>query len=175
MRILFKLARDGLNTTCVIRPAGCCFISVDTSIGHIDWAIISVGKHRRTPKRRRNECIDSDALKCRTIVERIVSNARDTIGDRDACECGTTLERTTLNARDAVPDRDARKRRATGERRTLNSLNTVSDCDACEGCKIFTRLGANGCPTYEDNNLQVSFWHTLNGNGGNDCVCDRTT
>ena len=61
-----------------------------------------------------------DACKLGATVERIASNARDTVSNHDTGKIRTTGERIVSNARDAVTNRDADKIRTIGERTVRN-------------------------------------------------------
>ena len=77
------------------------------------------------------------------MVERIISNARNTIRDRDASQTATTGECAISNARDAIRDRDASQTATTGERITSNARNTIRDRDACQTTTTGERTTSN--------------------------------
>ena len=76
-------------------------------------------------------------------IERMIANARNTIGNRDARQATATRERRRANARDAVANRNARQAIAIKERRRANARDAVANRNARQAIAITERSIAN--------------------------------
>ena len=68
-----------------------------------------------------------DACKAVAMIERIVSNACDTITNCYTCKAGTTIERIISNACYTIGNFNACKAGATTERIASNAYNTIGN------------------------------------------------
>ena len=72
-------------------------------------------------------------------MERIIANARDTIGNGNTRQRGAIKERTLANAHDAIGDGDTRQRGAISEGLIANARDAIGDGDTRQGVAMRER------------------------------------
>ena len=84
-------------------------------------------------------------------IERIITNACNTVRYNHTCQAVAGIERPITNACNTVRNNHACQARAGIERTFTNACNTVGDNQACQAAAVSERIITNACNAIGDN------------------------